>query len=76
VVVVDEHRVSLLLPAVRGKGRATAMFAVMDGIGSGGGVGQEGRVEALLEDRGDRPIARCPMLMADGGMRLVALAAP
>src|SRR3989454_7402094 len=33
--------------------------AVLDGIGVGGGVGKESLVEAGLEDRGDRPIARC-----------------
>ena len=32
---------------------------MLDGIGVGGGVGKEGLVQAGLEDRGDRPIARC-----------------
>src|ERR1700730_6170957 len=39
---------------------AATDVAVLDGIGVGGGVGKEGLVEAGLEDRGDRPIARCP----------------
>src|SRR3981189_2363247 len=38
---------------------AATDVAVLDGIGVGGGVGKEGLVEAGLEDRGDRPIARC-----------------
>src|SRR6202051_3377687 len=37
----------------------TTDVAVLDGIGVGGGVGKESLVEAGLEDRGDRPIARC-----------------
>src|SRR5580704_4373076 len=38
---------------------AATDVAVLDGVGIGGGVGQEGLVEAGLEDRGDRSIARC-----------------
>src|SRR5258707_7157051 len=38
---------------------AATDVAVLDGIGVGGGVGKESLVEAGLEDRGDRPIARC-----------------
>src|SRR6266404_7070293 len=38
---------------------AATYVAVLDGIGVGGGVWKEGLVEAGLEDRGDRPIARC-----------------
>src|ERR1700733_1756237 len=38
---------------------AATDVAVPDGLGVGGGVGQEGLVEAGLEDRSDRPIARC-----------------
>src|SRR5271156_5725023 len=38
---------------------AATDVAVPDGLGVGGGVGQEGLVEPGLEDRSDRPIARC-----------------
>src|SRR2546430_8064336 len=38
---------------------AATDVAVLDGIGVGGGIGKESLVEAGLEDRGDRPIARC-----------------
>src|SRR5271168_5238382 len=38
---------------------AATDVAVPDGLGVGGSVGQEGLVEAGLEDRSDRPIARC-----------------
>jgi hypothetical protein len=34
---------------------AATDVAVPDGLGVGGGIGQEGLVEAGLEDRGDRP---------------------
>src|SRR5712691_367648 len=37
---------------------AATDVAVLDGIGIGVGLRQEGLVEAGLEDRGDRPIAR------------------
>src|SRR3984885_14356396 len=38
---------------------AATDVAVLDWLGVGGRVGQEGLVEAGLEDRRDRPIARC-----------------
>src|SRR5882672_1837467 len=52
---------------------AATDVAVLDGIGVGCGVGKEGLVEAGLEDRCDRPIARCPNADATAASGLEAL---
>src|ERR1700680_4752468 len=56
-----------------GVGAAATDIAVPDGIGVGVCVGQEGLVEAGLEDRSDRPIARCPNADATAGCGFAAV---